>query len=114
VVSRSAQIDHPLIREHEHPQRAAILILTSDRGFCGGYNSNVLREAQSLRGLLAARGIEPVTYVSAEGIIWHRFRGREIAGSWHGFSETPAAITLARSPTPCSTRSAARLRGRGG
>ncbi len=90
VVSRSAQIDHPLVREHENPQRAAVLILTSDRGFCGGYNSNVMRAAQGLRARLRERGVEPVTYVSgSKGITWHRFRGQEIAGSWHGFSETP-------------------------
>jgi F-type H+-transporting ATPase subunit gamma len=90
VVSRSAQIDHPLTREPEHPERAAVLILTSDRGFAGGYNANVLREAQRLRTLLRDRGIEPVSYVSGtKGIAWHRFRGQEIAGEWSGFSEQP-------------------------
>jgi F-type H+-transporting ATPase subunit gamma len=88
VVSRSAQIDHPLVREPETVQRAAVLILTSDRGFAGGYN--VLRVAQGLRALLSERGVEPVTYVVGQrGITWHRFRGREIAEQWRGFSEAP-------------------------
>ena len=91
AVSRSAQIDHPIIREPERAQRAAILILTSDRGFAGGYNANVLREAQGLRALLAERGVDEVTYVTGQkGITWHRFRGREIAGEWSGFSEAPS------------------------
>ena len=90
VVSQSANIDHPLVREPENPQRAAILILSSDRGFAGGYNSNVMREAQGLRARLRERGVEPVTYVSGtKGITWHRFRGLETASSWHGFSEAP-------------------------
>jgi F-type H+-transporting ATPase subunit gamma len=90
VVSRSAHIDHPLVREPENPQRAAILIVTSDRGFCGGYNNNVMREAQALRARLRERGVEPVTYVSGtKGITWHRFRGLDLAESWSGFSETP-------------------------
>jgi F-type H+-transporting ATPase subunit gamma len=90
VVSRSAQIDHPLVREPENPQRAAVLILTSDRGFAGGYNANVLRTAQGLRALLAERGVEPVTYVvGRRGIAWHRFRSREMASQWIGFSENP-------------------------
>jgi len=90
VVSQSAHIDHPLTREPQDPQRAAILILTSDRGFAGGYNNNVLREADRLRGLLNEQGVEPVTYVSGKkGVTWHRFRGREIAGEWTGFSELP-------------------------
>ena len=90
AVSRSAQIDHPIIREPERAQRAAILIITSDRGFAGGYNANVLREAQGLRGLLGERGVEEMTYVTGQkGITWHRFRGREVAAEWSGFSETP-------------------------
>ena len=90
VVSQSANVDHPLVREPEQPQRAAILILSSDRGFAGGYNSNVMRAAQGLRARLRERGAEPVTYVSGtKGITWHRFRGLETAESWSGFSETP-------------------------
>ena len=90
AVSRSAQIDHPIVREPERIVRAAIMILTSDRGFAGGYNANVLREAQGLRALLDERGVGEVTYVSGrKGITWHRFREREVAAGWSGFSETP-------------------------
>ncbi len=91
VVSRSGQIDHPLTREPENRSRAAVLIMTSDRGFCGGYNANVLREAQGLRALLAGHNVETVPYVTGrKGIGWHRFRGIEVAGEWGGFSDTPA------------------------
>ena len=60
VVSRSGQIDHPLTSEPENRSRAAVLIMTSDRGFCGGYNANVLREAQGLRAMLAGHDVEAV------------------------------------------------------
>ena len=91
VVSKSAQIDHPLVREPASTERVAVLILTSDRGFAGGYNANVLREAQRLRALLEEeRGVAVQTYVSgAKGITWHRFREREMAGEWSGYSERP-------------------------
>jgi len=90
VVSRSEQIDHPLTRPVLNPARAAIVVLTSDRGFCGGFNSNVLREAQSLRGLLEGQGVETVSYVAGrKGISWHRFRNRAMAAEWSGFSDTP-------------------------
>ena len=91
VVSRSSQIRHPLIMEPENPARAAVLILTSDRGFCGAYNTNVLREAQGLEALLRERGVEAVPFVSGrKGIAWHRFRQRAMAAEWSGFSDTPA------------------------
>jgi F-type H+-transporting ATPase subunit gamma len=90
VVSRSGNVDHPLTRPVESPKRAAVLILTSDRGFCGGFNANVLREAQSLRALLEGAGVEVVPFVAGrKGLGWHRFRGREMAAEWAGFSDTP-------------------------
>jgi len=90
VVSRSEQVDHPLTRPAATPTRSAVAILTSDRGFCGGFNSNVLREAQSLRGLLQSQGIETVDFVAGrKGISWHRFRNRTMAAEWSGFSDTP-------------------------
>jgi F-type H+-transporting ATPase subunit gamma len=98
VVSRSAHIDHPLVREPASAERVAVLILTSDRGFAGGYNANVLREAQRLRVLLEEeRGVAVQTYVSGtKGITWHRFRERELAGEWSGFSERPGPGDAAR------------------
>ncbi len=90
VVSRSGNVDHPLTRPVENPKRAAMLILTSDRGFCGGFNANVLREAQSLRALLEQQGVEVVPFVAGrKGIGWHRFRARAMAAEWNGFSDTP-------------------------
>ena len=91
LVSRSEQIDHPLTRPRESRTRAAVLILTSDRGFAGGFNASVLREAAGLRGMLAGHGLGSVTYVAGrKGIAWHRFREIEMAGEWRGFSEAPA------------------------
>jgi F-type H+-transporting ATPase subunit gamma len=91
VVSRSGQIEHPLTREPENRSRAVVLIMTSDRGFCGGYNANVLRAAQGLRALLAGHNIETIPYVTGrKGIGWYRFRSLDIAGEWGGFSDTPA------------------------
>jgi F-type H+-transporting ATPase subunit gamma len=96
VVSKSASVQHPLTTPAEHPERAAVLILTSDRGFCGGFNSTVLREAESLRALLGEHHVEGVPYVSGrKGIGWHRFRNRQMAAEWSGFSDTPTAANAA-------------------
>ena len=96
VVSRSPQIRHPLTMEPQNPARAAVLILTSDRGFCGGYNASVLREAQGLRELLGQRRVDAVPFVAGrKGIIWHRFRQLQMAGEWSGFSDTPAHANAA-------------------
>jgi F-type H+-transporting ATPase subunit gamma len=90
VISRSSTIDHPFTKEPENPQRAAVLILTSDQGFAGAYNANVLRDSARLRQTLNERGVEPVLYVAGrKGVGWHRFRELELAGSWTNFSAAP-------------------------
>ena len=90
VISRSTTIIHPFTEESDNPSRAAVLILTSDQGFAGAYNANVLRESARLRQLLRDRGIEPVLYVAGrKGIGWHRFRELDLADSWSGFSAAP-------------------------
>jgi F-type H+-transporting ATPase subunit gamma len=89
LASNSA-LDHPLLVERENPQRAAVLVVTSDRGQAGGYNANVLREAEQLQSLLREQGKEPVLYViGRKGVNYYRFRKRPVAASWTGFSEQP-------------------------
>jgi F-type H+-transporting ATPase subunit gamma len=96
VVSRSAEVDHPLTRPVTNPSRSAVLILTSDRGFAGGYNATALREAQGLQAMLRERDVTPVRFVSGrKGSGWHSFRGLEVAGQWSGFSETPVHANAA-------------------
>lgn len=71
--------------------RSAVLIITSDRGFCGAYNANVIREAESLIKALREQGRDPVPYVVGnKGITWYRFRDREVEQTWNGFSDRPA------------------------
>ena len=62
LAEASANLDHPLLVERENPKRAAILVVTSDKGMCGGYNSNVLKAAEELIALLRSQGKEPVLY----------------------------------------------------
>jgi F-type H+-transporting ATPase subunit gamma len=82
--------DHPLTTEPEDPKRAAILIVTSDRGLAGAYSSSVLKEGERLAERLRSEGKEVVTYLTGrKGEAYYRFRGRPIAASWSGFSDQP-------------------------
>ncbi|KEI43107.1 ATP synthase F0F1 subunit gamma [Saccharopolyspora rectivirgula] len=83
-------LDHPLLTERSNPKRAAVLVVTSDRGFCGGYNANVIRAAEELQALLREQGKEPVLYViGRKGETYYRFRQRKFERSWSGFSDNP-------------------------
>jgi F-type H+-transporting ATPase subunit gamma len=90
LVSHNVGISHPLLAEKPESKRAAVLLITSDRGFAGGYNANVLREAEGLMTLLREQGKEPVPYiVGRKGVGWYRFRERDFAAEWTGFSDNP-------------------------
>ena len=90
-LATNSDLDHPLLVERENPRRAAVLVVTSDRGQCGGYNANVLKAARELEALLRDQDKEIVRYViGRKGVSNYRFRGLSVERSWTGFSEQPA------------------------
>ncbi|TQM14992.1 F0F1 ATP synthase subunit gamma [Pseudonocardia kunmingensis] len=95
-LANNSALDHPLLVEREQPKRAAVLVVTSDRGQCGGYNVNVLKEAEQLQQLLREQGKEPVLYViGRKGVSYYRFRNRKVQQAWTGFSEQPTYANAA-------------------
>src|SRR5262249_59350202 len=48
TLSTEAALDHPLLVERPEPKRAAVLVVSSDRGLCGAYNSGAFRRAPHL------------------------------------------------------------------
>ncbi len=90
TLAAEAALDHPLLVERPEPKRAGVLVVTSDRGLCGAYNSNIFRRAEQLFSLLRQDGKTPVLYtVGRKALNYYKFRNWEITGSWTGFSEQP-------------------------
>jgi F-type H+-transporting ATPase subunit gamma len=90
AVATFSNVDHPLTKEEEDPKRAAVLIITSDRGLAGAYSSNVLKEAERLFEKLRSQGMETDIYVSGrKGEAYFKFRQREIVKAWTGHSDQP-------------------------
>ncbi len=86
-----SNVDHPMTTEPEDPKRAAILVVTSDRGLAGAYSSSVLKEAERLLTTLKDEGKEVRTYLTGrKGEAYYRFRNRDVAQSWTGFSDQPS------------------------
>ncbi len=90
AVATYSNVEHALTTEPEDPKRAAILIVTSDRGLAGAYSSSVLKESERLAEKLRAEGKEVDSYIAGrKGEGYFRFRNRPIAASWTGFSDQP-------------------------
>ncbi|MGO4444037.1 F0F1 ATP synthase subunit gamma [Mycobacterium sp. 2YAF39] len=89
-LASASALDHPLLVQRENPKRAAVLVVSSDRGLCGAYNANVLRQSEELFSLLREEGKSPVLYtVGRKALGYYSFRQREVTESWTGFSERP-------------------------
>lgn len=90
-LAAASSLEHPMLREREGGKRAAVLVVSSDRGMAGGYNYNVFKKAAELEKLLEENGYEVVRYVTGnKGVGYYKFRGQEVAGAWTGFSQDPS------------------------
>jgi F-type H+-transporting ATPase subunit gamma len=90
ALGKNASLEHPMLTGVESPQRAGVLVITSDRGLAGGYSANALKRSNELAARLEGEGREVVRYViGRKGVAYFRFRRVEVAGAWTGFSEQP-------------------------
>jgi F-type H+-transporting ATPase subunit gamma len=90
TLAGEAALDHPLLVERPEPTRAGVLVVSSDRGLCGAYNSGIFRRSEQLFAQLRDEGKEPVLYtVGRKAQNYYTFRNWDIAASWSGFSEQP-------------------------
>jgi len=90
AVASHSNAKHPLIGERPQLRRAAILLITADRGFAGAYNTGAIKQAEQLAALLVGEGKEVDRYVvGRKGAGYYRFRGVQLAGEWSGFSDNP-------------------------
>ena len=91
TLAEEAALDHPLLVERPEPKRAGVLVVSSDRGLCGAYNSGAFRRAEELFSLLRESGKTPVLYtVGRKALGYYSFRNWDISESWTGFSERPS------------------------
>ncbi|MGX1564524.1 F0F1 ATP synthase subunit gamma [Streptomyces sp. NPDC055506] len=91
AVATGSNTKHPLTTEAENPTRAAVLLLTSDRGLAGAFNSNAIKAAERLTAQLEGEGKEVVNYiVGRRGLAHYNFRERKVAESFTGFTDDPS------------------------
>jgi F-type H+-transporting ATPase subunit gamma len=90
AVASYSNVEHPLTHEEEDPKRAAVLVITSDRGLAGGYSSSVLKEVERLAERLRDEGKEIDYFLAGrKAEAYFKFRQRPFIESWSGFSDQP-------------------------
>lgn len=81
---------HPLLEEHESRDRVVVIVVTSDRGLCGGFNANILRLMERIVADERAGGAEvDILSVGKKALAYLRYRGVEPLGSYIDISDKP-------------------------
>jgi F-type H+-transporting ATPase subunit gamma len=100
IATTEGRLEHPLLELRAEVRAAAVVVMTSDRGFAGPHNANILRTAEELQARLREDGVEPRLYVvGRKGVGFYRFRRRDMVENWTGVSDQPRyddARTIAR------------------
>ena len=90
AVASYSSVEHPLTTPKSNPRRAAVLIISADRGMAGAYSTNAIKEGEQLAANLRERGLSVASYlVGRKAVNYYKFRDRAIAASWTGFSDNP-------------------------
>lgn len=91
LAGASEGISHPLLEAHESVKKAVVIVMTSDRGLCGAFNSNILREERELSKELGERGLE-VEYVlqGKKAVGAFRYLKIDAATKYEGVSDKPS------------------------
>ena len=95
IASVGAGVVHPLL-DIRPTKRSAVLVLTGNRGLCGGYNSNVVRQSLAVLGQWKSERVEShVTVSGKRGISALKFRGIDIAERHTTFEDKPEFAAVA-------------------
>ena len=82
----------PLLRQPERVARAAVVLLTSNRGLAGGFNANLIREARHTIAALERDGVAVELHaIGKKGLGYFRYVGREVASSRTDLTDRPTA-----------------------
>ncbi|PSS44675.1 MULTISPECIES: F0F1 ATP synthase subunit gamma [Arthrobacter] len=94
AVASQSQVEHPLTTEPAQVRRAAVVVMTADRGLAGAYSASVLKQAEGLIELLHSEGKDVKTYlVGRKAQAYFDFRSRPYARVWTGGTDAPEFAT---------------------
>ncbi len=87
----------PLLRQPATINKAAVIVLTSNRGLAGAFNANLLKEARALLGRLKESNVEPELHViGKKGLGYFRYVNRAVASSRTDITDRPTAENAAQ------------------
>lgn len=96
VSQAGGTIEHALLRKNESADREAMLLITSNRGLCGGYNANLIRSAMTLHRSVESRSRQCDLYVvGKKGVNYFKFMRRPLTQSYSQLKDAPTFAAVA-------------------
>lgn len=90
LVKAGAARDHPLLRENPEATKACMLVITSDRGLCGAYNSSIIRLAErEIKEQQAIGRDYSLIVVGGKAQSYFKFRNYDIDADFLGVTDQP-------------------------
>jgi len=91
LAAGGASADSPLLAGREEIKRTAYVVISADRGLCGGYNAGVQRAAEGeIKTDLVAGRDYTIIPVGRKALGYFRFRGYQLGQEFNGFSDQPS------------------------
>ncbi|WP_434479978.1 ATP synthase F1 subunit gamma [Gemmatimonas sp.] len=86
----------PLLRRPAQIKRAALVVLTANRGLCGAFNTNLLRESRARLAEWEGQGVSVELHVvGRKGIGFYKYLGRDLAGQRADIGDKPSSADAA-------------------
>ena len=89
LAAAGLEVSHPLLETREKTENAVLMVLSSNRGLCGGYNGNVLRLATSRYRELSSECNLTVEVSGKRGINGLKFRNVPVDEGYLHFEDQP-------------------------
>ena len=84
--------EFPLLRQPAQVKRAAVVVLTANRGLAGAFNANLIKEARATIARLEGQGVTvDVHTVGRKGLGYFRYVGRAVVSSRTDIGDRPSA-----------------------
>src|SRR5438105_4779044 len=91
----ATNITHPLLKEHDEIKNSVLLVISSNRGLCGGHNSAILREATARIRQIKAEGVPLHLELSGKrAIAYYRYQGIPAEHTYTQFEDKPAFLEI--------------------
>lgn len=105
LAKSGTDVSHPLLQAHDDVKAVDMLVLTANRGLCGGYNGSVVRVAVQRRNEIKGQADAGQTSVSGKrGIAAFRFAGVPVEKTYSEFEDQPSFDAVARIADELITR----------